>query len=84
MSVRSIFRASPLLLGFALAACGTDVNTAYTAPGWYLEMPRQLFMAYPNYVAGPFSYEDCEIQRLRAPRPDRLLCTDWKAKPSET
>ena len=63
MPVRSIFRASPLFLGLALAACGTDVNQAYTAPGWYLEIPRQLFMAYPNYVAGPMSYEDCEAQR---------------------
>ena len=84
MPVRSIFRALPLFLGFALAACGTDVNQAYTTPGWYLEVPRQLFLAYPNYVAGPFSYEECETQRLKAPRPDRLLCTNWKTKPSET
>jgi hypothetical protein len=84
MSVRSIFRASPLFLGLALAACGPDVNQAYTAPGWYLELPRQLFMAYPNYVAGPFSYEECEIERLKSPRPDRMLCTNWKVKPSET
>ena len=61
MPVRSIFRASPLVLGLALAACGTDVNQAYTAPGWYLEIPRQLFPSYPNYVAGPMSYEDCEV-----------------------
>ena len=32
MPVRSIFRALPLFLGFALAACGTDVNQAYTTP----------------------------------------------------
>ena len=84
MPVRSIFRALPVFLGLALAACGTDVNQAYTAPGWYLEIPRQLFQSYPNYIAGPLSYEDCEIQRLKAPRPDRMLCTNWKTKPSET
>ena len=84
MPVRLIFRASPLVLGLALAACGTDVNQAYTAPGWYLEIPRQLFPSYPNYVAGPMSYEDCEAQRLKAARPDRMLCTNWKTKPSET
>jgi hypothetical protein len=84
MPVRSIFRASPLFLGLALAACGTDVNQAYTAPGWYLEIPRQLFLSYPNYVAGPMSYEECEAQRLKTQRPDRMLCTNWKVKPSET
>lgn len=84
MSVRLIFQASPLFLGLALAACGTAVDQAYTAPGWYLELPRPLLMVYPNYVAGPMSYEECEIERLKAPRPDRLLCTNWKVKPSET
>jgi hypothetical protein len=84
MPVRSIFRASPLFLGLALAACGTDVNQAYTAPGWYLEIPRQLFLSYPNYVAGPMSYEECETQRLKTQRPDRMLCTNRKVKPSET
>ena len=88
MPVRSIFRGalavSGLTLAAALGACSTDVNTAWTAPGWYLELPRQLLMAYPAYVSGPYSYEACEAERLKAPRPDRLLCTNWKAKPSET
>jgi hypothetical protein len=86
MPVRSIFRVSPLVLvtGLALGGCATDVNQAFTEPGWYLEQPRQGRMAYPAYVAGPFSYEACEVKRLEAPRPDRLLCTNWRAKPSET
>ena len=73
-----------LLVAMALSACSIDVNTAYTVPGWYLEQPRQGIMAYPAYVAGPFSYEDCESERLKTPRPDRLLCTHWKTKPSQT
>jgi hypothetical protein len=88
MPVRSIFRVSPLVLvtglGLALGGCATDVNQAFTEPGWYLEQPRMGTMAYPAYVAGPFSYEACEVKRLEAPRPDRLLCTNWRAKPSET
>jgi hypothetical protein len=86
MSVPSIFRVSPLVLlaGLSLGACATDVNKAYTAPGWYLEQPKQGTMGYPTYFGGPFSYEGCEAERLKASRPDRLLCTDWKAKPSET
>lgn len=83
MSIRSIF----LFLGLGLAAAGctaTSVDAAYSTPGWYLEQPRQLFMTYPAYVAGPFSYEQCEVERLKTPRPDRLLCTNWKTKPSNS
>ena len=86
MSVRLIFRVLPLVLlgGLTLGACATDVNQAYTGPGWYLEQPRQGSLAYPAYIAGPFSYEACETERLKAPRPDRLLCDNWKTKPSQT
>ena len=86
MSVRSSFRVSTLVLlaGVALCACAPGVEKAYTGPGWYLELPRAGTMAYPTYIAGPFSYEECEIERLKTPRPDRLLCDQWKANPSET
>jgi len=88
MPVRSIFRAPLVVSGLAMAgllgACSTDVNTAYTGPGWYLELPRPLFLTYPGYVAGPFSYETCETERLKVAQPDRLLCTNRLAKPSQT
>jgi hypothetical protein len=83
MSFRTIcavagLAASCVLLG----ACATSVDQAWTAPGWYLEQPRALVMAHPAYIAGPYSYEECETDRLKAPRPDRLLCTRRPAKPS--
>ncbi len=88
MPVRSIFRAPLALSGLVaaslLGACSTGVSTAYTSPGWYLEQPRQLVMAHPAYLAGPLSYEQCEIERLNTPRPDRLLCTNRKVNPSES
>ncbi len=88
MSVSSIFRASFVLSGLALAttlaACAPSVNQAWTTPGWYLEQPRALLQVYPAYRAGPFSYEECEIERLKTKIPERLLCTNWRVKPSET
>jgi hypothetical protein len=86
MSVRSSFRVSTLVLlaGVAIGGCAPGVEKAYAGPGWYLEMPRQGRLAYPTYIAGPFSYEECEIARLKAPRPDRLLCDQWKTNPWET
>ncbi len=86
MPVRSIFRVSPLVLfaGLSLGACATDVEKAYSGPGWYLERPRQIGMAYPAYLAGPFTYEACEIERLKQGYAENLLCTQWRAKPSET
>jgi hypothetical protein len=41
-------------------------------------------MAHPAYLAGPYSYEECEADRLKAPQPDQLLCNNRKAKPSQT
>ena len=84
MPMRSIFFVTGFALAATLGGCSTGVEEAWTAPGWYLEQPRALFMAHPAYLAGPYSYEECETDRLKAPRPDRLLCTNRKAKPSET
>ncbi|MBS0550071.1 MAG: hypothetical protein JSR24_20135 [Proteobacteria bacterium] len=89
MPVRSFFRAPLLVSGLAaaaglLGACGKDVDSAYTGPGWYLELPRLVFMTTPGYVAGPFSYEECEVERLKHQNAERLLCTQRRAKPSES
>ena len=82
--MRSIFVVTGLALTAALGGCATSVDQAWTAPGWYLEQPRALVMAHPAYLAGPYSYEECETERLKAPRPDRLNCTNRRAKPSDT
>jgi hypothetical protein len=84
MPIRSIFTLTVVALAALLGGCSTGVDQAWTAPGWYLERPRQLLAVYPAYLAGPFSYEECETERLKTSRPDNLLCTNWKAKPSET
>ena len=84
MPMRWIFVVSGLALAATLGACATSVDEAWTAPGWYLERPRALVMVHPAYLAGPYSYEECEADRLKAPQPDQLLCTNRKAKPSET
>lgn len=83
MPVRMFLGSLLLASGVALAGCAPSVNEAYTSPGWYLELPRPLVLTYPGYVAGPFSYEECEVERLKASAPDRLLCTNRKVKPSE-
>jgi hypothetical protein len=83
MPIRSIFVVAGLALAAGLGGCATSVDQAWTAPGWYLELPRQGVYAYPAYIAGPYSYEECEIDRLKAPRPDRLLCNRRMVKPSD-
>ena len=76
MSERSVHRAtavfSALVLAASLGACAG--TTAWTAPGWSLEMPRPLFAAGPQIFGGPFSYDQCEAERLKATTPDRMLC----------
>jgi hypothetical protein len=85
--VSSILRAKLALpaivaLAGALAACSTGVNQAWTAPGWYLEKPRQLLLVEPAYVAGPFSYDDCEVERLKTKTPELYLCNREIVSPS--
>ncbi len=84
MPIRSIFVVAGLALAAGLGGCSTGVEQAWTGPGWYLEQPRQLMYVHPAYLAGPYSYEECEIDRLKAPRPDRLLCNRRLVKPSES
>jgi hypothetical protein len=84
MPIRSIVVVAGLALASLLGGCATSVNQAWTAPGWYLERPRLIAAGYPTYLAGPFSYEECEVERLKATRPEFLLCSNRSVKPSET
>ena len=60
----------------AAAACSPVPNPAYTGPGWYLEKPTPLLAAGPQIFAGPFSYEQCEAERLKLPQStsERMIC----------
>jgi len=63
LAVLSLAVSPSLLLG----ACEerTSPNVAYTTPGWYLERPRPLLVMGPEIFAGPFTYEQCEGERLK-------------------
>jgi hypothetical protein len=68
----------------ALGGCGTGPGqVAYTTPGWYLERPRFLVVTGPEVFAGPFTYEQCEAERVKFPDTTarRLLCMQEKTRP---
>jgi hypothetical protein len=56
---------------------------AYKAPGWYLERPRMLLVTGPEIFAGPFTYEQCEAERMKFDdvTARRLLCILEKSRP---
>jgi hypothetical protein len=67
-----------------LGACeSTSPNLAYTTPGWYLERPRPMLVKGPEIFVGPFSYDQCEVERLKfdPPTAQRLLCIRELTKP---
>ena len=77
-----------ILVGLALAtilgACADRTPlVAYTTPGWYLERPRLLMVTGPEIFAGPFTYEQCETERMKfqSTMAQRLLCIHEKSRP---
>lgn len=86
---RSVSRTLTVLAGFALAGslagCNSSINLSqhYTTPGWYLEKPRRLLTGEANYVAGPFTYDDCEVERLKTKIPGQYLCNREIVIPSD-
>jgi len=73
------------ILAAAVTACASSLNLSqnYTAPGWYLEKPRPLLPEETRYIAGPFSYDDCEAERLKTRMPELYLCNREIVRPSE-
>lgn len=77
-----------ILVGLALAtvlgACAERMPlAAYKGPGWYLERPRMLLVTGPEIFAGPFTYEQCEAERVKFDdaTAKRLLCIQEKSRP---
>jgi hypothetical protein len=73
-----------LLLAISLGACESrSPGVAYTSPGWYLERPRPILVMGPEIFAGPFNYDQCEVERLKfdPPTAQRLLCNRELTKP---
>ena len=80
MSKRSILVG--VALTATLGACSRmQQEVAYTTPGWYLERPRFVVAAGPEIFGGPFTYDQCEAERMKVERSDRLLCIQEKIKP---
>jgi hypothetical protein len=73
-----------MLFGLSLAACeNRSPRVAYTSPGWYLERPRPILVMGPEIFAGPFTYDQCEVERLKfdPPTAQRLVCNRELTKP---
>ena len=73
-----------LSLALSLGACAsTSPILAYTTPGWYLERPRPILIKGPEIFAGPFTYDQCEAERLKFDRAtaERLLCNKELTRP---
>jgi hypothetical protein len=72
-------------LGLSVGACEekTSPNVAYTSPGWYLERPRIVLARGPEIFAGPFTYDQCEGERVKfdPPTAQRLICIRELTKP---
>ncbi len=72
----------PLVL--LLGACESrSPRVAYTSPGWYLERPRPIVVMGPEIFAGPFTYDQCEDERLKfdPATAQRLICNKELTRP---
>jgi hypothetical protein len=76
---RSVLAAVALAL--ALGACSKGPSVAWSAPGWYLELPYPVVWGGPGVYGGPYSYDQCEAERLKKTGPERFLCVNETKKP---
>jgi hypothetical protein len=87
MSQQTISRLSAAIvaLGAAvlLAACDQNPHTAWTGPGWYLQLPYPVIAGGPSVYGGPYSYDKCEEDRMSRERPDRYLCVREVKQPDK-
>ncbi|SJZ32674.1 hypothetical protein SAMN02745126_00374 [Enhydrobacter aerosaccus] len=90
MSKRSFGRLAEVLGGLGLfallAACSSNAKeVAFTTPGWYLEKPRLISIWGPQLFGGPFTYDQCEAERMKLPQTtsDEMLCVNELVKPGK-
>ena len=57
-----------------LMGCSQGPSDAWKGPGWYLELPYAVIAGGPSVQGGPYSYDECEQDRLNRAYPDRYLC----------
>lgn len=81
MSTRAALAAFALAL--TVGACSKGPSVAWTAPGWYLELPYTVIAGGPAVYGGPMSYDDCEAKRLSEVKPERFLCVNETKKPDK-
>jgi hypothetical protein len=87
MSERSISRTPAVLAALALAsalgACSQGPSEAYRGPGWYLQRPYIVIAGGPAVVGGPFSYDECEAQRMKLSNSENYLCSREIKRPQK-
>jgi len=81
---RLISRAVGVALLLGLGACSQSPATAWTGPGWYLELPFPVVAGGPSVQGGPYSYDQCEGDRKNRSRPDRYICVRHTFKPAKS
>lgn len=68
-------------LMLVLGACSKGPSVAWTAPGWYLELPYTMIGGGPAVYGGPYSYDACEADRMAKVKPERFLCVNETKRP---
>ena len=81
MSLRSILVLLVLTVG--LGACSKGPSTAWAGPGWYLELPYTVIAGGPAVYGGPFSYDACEVERLKKTGSERFMCVNELKQPQK-
>jgi len=66
-----------------LGACSKGPSVAWAGPGWYLELPYPVIAGGPGVYGGPFTYENCEVERGKQIKPERFLCVREIQKPTK-
>ena len=81
--VRTMALAGVLAAALTQGACSDGPSTAWTGPGWYLELPYAVIAGGPGVYGGPFTYDACEARRAQQIKPERFLCVNETVQPTK-